>query len=122
MASTKTTSQSNTQRLTQKLTADVDEAKRRRHELVEQYKKEEKVKVQGSPFYRPYFGNNMPLQINGVGVYVPMDGKTYEIPKTFANLFHQRIARIDSLIQKQGVMSGIVEESYAGEVDLISEM
>ena len=108
--------------MTQQLTADVDEAKRRRHELVQQYKKEEKVKDQRSPLYRPYFGNNMPLQINGVGVYVPMDGKTYEIPKTVANLFHRRIARIDSLIQKQGVMSGIVEESYAGEVDLISEM
>ena len=36
------------------------------------YKNEKKVAVQGSPMYRPYFGNNMPIIINGVAIYVPL--------------------------------------------------
>ena len=106
----------------QQMLEDVEKAKQRKTELHDYYLKENKVRVTGSPFYRPYFGNVMPLIINGIGVYVPMDGKSYEIPKTFADLFQKRIARIDSLIQKQGAMAGIVEENYAGEVDLITEV
>lgn len=119
---TNTTLSAGTASVTRKLSAEVNAAQARKHELSEYYKNEKKVRVTGSPMYRPYFGNNMPIQINGIMVYVPMDGRTYEIPKTFADVFRNRIARIDALIQKQGMMANIIEETSPGEISLISEV
>lgn len=116
-----TTLSAGTASVTQKLAADVTKAQARKHELAQAYAKEKKVKVTGSPMYRPYFGNNMPIQVNGIMVYVPLDGRTYEIPKTFADVFKNRISRIDALIQKQGAMADFIEENSPGEVTLISE-
>ena len=116
---TKTTNQ--TAGLSTSLAAEVNRGQQKRRALARQYAAEEQVTVQGSPFYKPYFGSNMPIQINGIAVYVPLDGKPYKIPKTFADVFNTRLSRVDSLIQKQGQMSAIVEESYAGEVNLLSE-
>lgn len=116
-----TTLSKGTASVTQKLAADVTRAQARKHELAQTYANEKKVRVTGSPMYRPYFGNNMPIQINGIMVYVPLDGKTYEIPKTFADVFRNRIARIDALIQKQGAMADFIEESSPGEVNLLNE-
>lgn len=107
--------------LTGKLSAEVNKAQNAKAKMAKQFKEQPKVKVQISPFYRPYFGNNMPIILNGIAVYVPCDGKMYEIPKAFADIVGERIGRIDRLIQKQGVMGGIIEESYAGENELLSE-
>jgi hypothetical protein len=68
---------------------------------------EEKVRVTISPFYRPNFGNVMPVGINGICVYVPCDGKTYLIPKTFADLVTERIMRVDDFITKQSRMADV---------------
>ena len=103
------------------LAKQVNIAQNKRKEFANKMKAEEQVTVQGSPFYRPYFGNNMPIQVNGVSVYVPLDGKPYTIPATFAGIFQERLSRIDALIQKQTVMSNFVEEAYAGEVDLLGQ-
>ena len=85
------------------------------------YKNEKKVAVQGSPMYRPYFGNNMPIIINGVAIYVPLDGQQYEIPETFAAVFLDRISRVDEQIRVRKQMASVSEnsESYAGEKSLI---
>ena len=85
------------------------------------YKNEEKVAVQGSPMYRPYFGNNMPIIINGVAIYVPLDGQQYEIPESFAAVFLDRISRVDEQIRVRKQMASVSEnsESYAGEKSLI---
>ena len=103
-----------------KLAAEVNKLQHRKLELAKQYKSEEQVTVQGSPFYRPYFGDNMPIIINGIAVYVPLDGMPYKIPKTYADVFNTRLARVDSMIKKQGALSAIFEETYAGELDLLS--
>ena len=116
-----TTLSAGTASVTQKLAADVNKAQARKHELAQAYSQEKKVRVTGSPMYSPYFGNNMPIQINGISVYVPLDGRAYEIPKTFADVFKTRIARIDALIQKQGAMADFIEENSPGEVQLINE-
>ena len=108
-----------TQEVTKNLSAAVNARQNRKKELCEMYKKEPQVKVVGSPFYRPYFGNVMPLQINGISVHVALDGVAHTIPKTFADLFNQRIQRIDSQIKRQGMMSDNIEEGFAGEVDLM---
>lgn len=85
------------------------------------YKNEKKVAVQGSPMYRPYFGNNMPIIINGVAIYVPLDGQQYEIPESFAAVFLDRISRVDEQIRVRKQMASVSEnsESYAGEKSLI---
>ena len=85
------------------------------------YKNEKKVAVQGSPMYRPYFGNNMPIIINGVAIYVPLDGQQYEIPESFSAVFLDRISRVDEQIRVRKQMASVSEnsESYAGEKSLI---
>ena len=85
------------------------------------YKNEKKVAVQGSPMYRPYFGNNMPIIINGVAIYVPLVGQQYEIPESFAAVFLDRISRVDEQIRVRKQMASVSEnsESYAGEKSLI---
>ena len=85
------------------------------------YQNEKKVAVQRSPMYRPYFGNNMPIIINGVAIYVPLDGQLYEIPESFAAVFLDRISRVDEQIRVRKQMASVSEnsESYAGEKSLI---
>lgn len=92
--------------------------------LVDHYKKEKKIPVQGSPMYRPYFGNNMPIILNGIAIYVPLDGQQYEIPESFAAIFFDRISRIDEQINMRKRMAAISDniESYAGERDLIQKV
>lgn len=101
------------------LTEAVRKAQNRKHELAQLYAKQEKVAVSGSPFYRPYFGNNMPIQINGIAVYVPLDGQQHLVPKTFADEFQRRIAKVDMLQMKQKAMDANTFEEYAGETDLL---
>jgi hypothetical protein len=92
--------------------------------LVEVYRNEKKIPVQGSPMYRPYFGNNMPIIINGIAIYVPLDGQQYEIPESFAAIFFDRISRIDEQINMRKRMAAISDnvEAYAGERNLIQKV
>lgn len=92
--------------------------------LVEHYKNEKKVPVQGSPMYRPYFGNNMPIILNGIAIFVPLDGQQYEIPESFAAIFFDRISRIDEQINMRKQMAAISDniEAYAGERNLIQKV
>lgn len=92
-----------------------------RKEVAKLYMAEKKVAVQGSPMYRPFFGKNMPIIVNGVGVYVPLDGQMYTIPETFAAIFQDRIARIDATERRRKAMADVGNnvETYAGERELI---
>lgn len=92
--------------------------------LVDHYRSEKKIAVQGSPMYRPYFGNNMAVIINGIAIYVPLDGQQYEIPESFAAVFFDRISRIDEQINMRKQMSAISDniEAYAGERNLIQKV
>ena len=102
------------------MTQEVAERKNIKKDILTKLSKEKKVQVTGSPFYRPYFGNNMPIKINGIGIYVPLDGQPHNIPQSFANIFYERIARVDANIQSAGIMNNNIEESYAGENTLLS--
>ena len=92
--------------------------------LVDFYRRERKVAVQGSPMYRPYFGNNMPIILNGIAIFVPLDGQQYEIPESFAAIFFDRISRIDEQINMRKQMAAISDniEAYAGERNLIQKV
>lgn len=110
-----------TQAANLELSKQVNALEETRKSVAVTYKNEKKVAVQGSPMYRPYFGNNMPIIINGVAIYVPLDGQQYEIPESFAAVFLDRISRVDEQIRVRKQMASVSEnsESYAGEKSLI---
>lgn len=101
----------------------INDLNRKRRLLADEYTNEKTVKVTGSPMYRPYFGNNMPICINTIKIYVPLDGSPYEIPETFAAEFYRRIHRIDEQIAQRNRMADVRAnlESYAGELNLITK-
>lgn len=108
-----------TESATKDMTRRIKAAQDKKMLLKEQYAKEKQVPVNGSPFYRPYFGNNMAIWLNGFSVYVPLDGKTYKIPESFANIFQERIKRVDATIQKMGVLGATIEDTMiAGDFEL----
>lgn len=91
--------------------------------IYEKLKAEEDVTVKGSPMYRPYFGNNMPIVIQGFPVYIPLDGRPYKVKKSYADIFEERLARIDALIQQKGVMDNVIEDdNVAGSSEFITEI
>lgn len=106
------------------LEAKVTALRTKNSRLVDHYKNEKKIPVQGSPMYRPYFGNNMPVIINGIAIFVPLDGQQYEIPESFAAVFFDRISRIDEQINMRKQMAAISDnvEAYAGERNLIQKV
>lgn len=73
----------------------------RRRELALEYRKEKKIPVSISPMYRPYFGNVLRIAVNGISVFVPCNGKTYDVPSTFAAELNRKRARIDALLTRQ---------------------
>lgn len=90
--------------------------------LATEYKNEKQVKVQGSPMYAPWFGKNMPIVLNGIAIYVPLDGQGYNIPESFAAIFNERISLIDEQERRRKAMANVQAnlESYAGELSLVS--
>lgn len=111
-------------KVTKDLTTQVNGLETTRKQVGETYRQEDKVKVQGSPMYRPFFGNNMPIIVNGVALYVPLDGQTYEIPETYAAIFQERIALVDEQERMRKRMADVQKnlETYAGEKNLIKHV
>lgn len=113
----------NSAALNAKLDREVNNLQSRRRALAERYRKEKKVDVTISPMYRPYFGVTMPVQVNGVAVFIPIDGQQYKIPETFAAVVKERISRIDEQIRVRESMANVQAnvERYAGERGLLTK-
>lgn len=111
-----------TTEVTQNVNKQVNKLNERRRQLAAEYTNEKKVRVTGSPMYQPYFGRNMPICINTIKIYVPLNGEPYEIPETFAAEFYRRIKRIDEQIAVRDKMAKVRNnvESYAGELNLVT--
>lgn len=107
--------------LTQQNNEELREKEKQILTLTEKYKAQEKVKVVGSPMYQPHFGKAMPICLNGILISVPLDGRSYEIPESFAEVFLTRIRSVDDDINMQKRLSNVVEnhEAFAGELDLV---
>ena len=69
----------------------VKDAEAERKALARQFKKQDTVPVQVSPLYQPYFGKVMTVTINGASIAIPCNGKTYQVPATFAEEIKVRI-------------------------------
>ena len=100
----------------------VNALEKKRLSLVEKYKAEKKYKVKGAPAYQAHFGNVMSIVINGVLITVPLDGRSYEIPESFAQVFNSRIRQIDNMALQQSALADVTNnvESMPGEKDLIT--
>lgn len=92
-----------------------------RKQLASKLADEPKIRVIGSPMYRPWFGENMLIAINGVEIYLPLDGQAYEIPESYALEFQSRIELVDEEIRMRNAMANVEKnvETYAGERELI---
>ena len=82
-------------------------AKKTRSRMAEIYKSQDKVDITISPLYRNEFSNNMPVSLNGVRINVPVDGKSYKVPKSFAMEIRRRIHAVDAKSKKQDKMAEI---------------
>ena len=100
----------------------VNALEKKRFSLVEKYKAEKKYKVKGAPAYQAHFGSVMSIIINGVLITVPLDGRSYEIPESFAQVFTSRIRQIDNMALQQSALADVANniESMPGEKDLIT--
>lgn len=104
-----------------KQNAEVDTREHARKALAEVYKAQKKIVVMGAPMYRAYFGNTMPILINGILVTVPLDGNRYEIPKSHARVFNARIHSVNEEIEMQRRRSDTNAnfEAFPGQLDLV---
>ena len=107
-----------TEKVTQDLAIEVKKRQSAKAKMVEAFMKEEQVEVSGSPFYQPYFGGSMPIMLNGVMVYVPLDGRPYKIPTSFADIFNERIKRVDAQNQRMETLGAVLQEDYIGGADI----
>ena len=81
-------------------------------------RQEELVPVTLAPTYRHPFGKVMPVRLNGMSIFVPCDGKTYKIPKSFAAIVHARRRAFDEQELRQESMSQVTNnfEQYPGQL------
>lgn len=92
-----------------------------RQERAADYRSRPKMSVQVSPMYRPYFGNSMAVIINGISVYVPCDGKRYEVPNIYAAEIQRRIEAIDKqLLREKASANRAVFEHSPGDIDIFN--
>lgn len=98
----------------------VAEKEQERKQLAKSFRNQDKVPVQISPLYQPYFGKVHTVTINGISVAIPCDGKTYMVPKTFAEEVKIRIYKQDKLIQKKNRLGDVSNnfEKSPGELNL----
>ena len=99
------------------------EVEKGRRALAAEFRDEEKVSVKIPPLYKPYFGKVMTISINGISCAIPVDGQTYQVPKSFAEEANVRMFRQDEILQKQEKLSESAKnrnnfETYPGELPL----
>lgn len=84
------------------------------------YAAQPKISISISPMYRPYFGNSMEVIINGVYCAIPVDGKVYQVPRSFANEVARRIKAVDEQNTRADKLADVTgnHENYIGELQL----
>ena len=88
--------------------------------MAQMYKKEPLVEVSISPLYANEFSNNMPVILNGVRINIPVNGRTYKIPQSFAMEVQQRIALANEKFKRLNRMADVGSnlERSPGELKL----
>ena len=94
---------------------------RKTAELYQQFKQEELKSVMLAPMYQAYFGETMTVTINTLSIYVPVNGRSYKIPKSYAAIVHERRRRVDDHLMRAQRMADVASnfEKEAGELILV---
>jgi len=84
------------------------------------YIKEKKVPVVLAPSYAAYFGKVMMVSINGISITIPVDGRPYKVPETFATEIGRRRVAVDNIERKKLRMADISKnfEQSPGQLKL----
>lgn len=88
---------------------EVADADMRQKSLLQVYRNEPLVPVRIAPSYAKYFGSVMRVSINGIVVSVKCDGKTVQVPETFATEISRRMANMDAYDLKTSKMANVRE-------------
>lgn len=88
---------------------DIAEADRKQKSLLQVYRGENLVPVRIAPSYAKYFGSVMRVSINGIVVSVKCDGRTVQVPETFATEIYRRMANMDAYDLKTSKMANVRE-------------
>ena len=86
---------------------DIAEADRKQKSLLQVYRGENLVPVRIAPSYAKYFGSVMRVSINGIVVSVKCDGRTVQVPETFATEIYRRMANMDAYDLKTSKMANV---------------
>jgi hypothetical protein len=91
--------------------------------FLEKVRNEPKVKVSVAPQYASEFSKNMRVVINGVSIFIPIDGNEYLVPETFAAEIKRRVHKVNqklNRLRRKGTTENIslFEEKSIGEVKL----
>lgn len=87
------------------------ELDRKQKSLVQVYASEPRVPVRVAPSYARYFGRVMRVSINGISVAVKCDGRTVNLPESYAAEVLRRMSEMDQYELKLDKMSNI-ERNY----------
>lgn len=75
--------------------------------LKEKLLKDEEVHVSIPAIYRKRLGQNLPLTVGVETITIPVDGQTYKVKKSFAEVMKRHLAQIDlEEIRAEGVWRG----------------
>ena len=87
--------------------------------LVNVYKNEKKVPVRVAPAYAKYFGRVMRVSINGISIAVRCDGKSVELPESFAAEVMRRMSEMDKYDLRRQNMANVAKnvESSPGQIN-----
>ena len=93
----------------------------RQNQFLDKVRNENKVPISVAPQYASEFSNNMRVTINGISIFIPIDGKQYMVPETFAAEIQRRVYKVNQKInrfKRKGNLSNdvIIEEKSIGEI------
>lgn len=106
-----------------KAALNLNDLQARQTAFLEKVRTEPKVSISVAPQYASEFSKNMRVVINGVSIYIPIDGNEYLVPETFAAEIKRRVHQVNkklNRLRRKGTSENInlFEEKSIGEVKL----
>lgn len=86
---------------------DVADVDKKQKSLLQIYRGEKLVPVRIAPSYAKYFGSVMRVSINGIVISVKCDGRTVQVPETFATEIYRRMSNMDAYELKTSKMANV---------------
>ena len=82
-------------------------ADRKRQIVAQGYAKEKKVAVSIPAPYKPYFGSTAMISVNGVSVYIPVDGRSYYVNETHAAEIFETLQNINAGTEQRAALANV---------------